>query len=291
MWRKRTKKIKKQKTATERSLLVRQIVIGISLSFLALIIGTAVWYGTRLETFTIREVEVVGGVTVRHDDIRAIANRLLDESYVRFIPKRFSYLYPEAAIQAEVAAVPKIKQVLVDRVSLKKVGVIFEEYIPHALWCVSIEDSQCWFIDRDGYAFLEAPQLTGSAFLRYLHSTDAPKRGMTIFSTEEMRGTYAFSEALKEQLDFHVLTIEKKEEDFIYHIALGGEIRTSGTLSFEETLNNLQTVLAAEEFADLEAGQFEYIDLRFGNKVYVHEGIDETATSTTEALEEEVQEY
>jgi len=37
------------------------------------------------------------------------------------------------------------------------------------------------------------------------------------------------------------------------------------------TVNNLNVVLTSDEFTDIQPGGFQYIDLRFGNKVFVNE--------------------
>ena len=50
----------------------------------------------------------------------------------------------------------------------------------------------------------------------------------------------------------------------------------------EETVANLRSILASDEFNDLQPGSFQYIDLRFGNKVFVNkEDPSLIAASTT----------
>ena len=52
----------------------------------------------------------------------------------------------------------------------------------------------------------------------------------------------------------------------------------------EQTVANLETVLTAPAFTDLSPGNFSYIDLRFGNKVFVNEEqIVTTSTPVTAA--------
>jgi hypothetical protein len=49
----------------------------------------------------------------------------------------------------------------------------------------------------------------------------------------------------------------------------GSELKVSLTLTPQQTVDNLQTVLSSEQYSDLVPGTFAYIDLRFGNKVFV----------------------
>ncbi len=65
----------------------------------------------------------------------------------------------------------------------------------------------------------------------------------------------------------------------------GSELKTVASKDAQETIDNLLVVLASEEFAHLKPGNFQYIDLRFGNKVFVNE---ELAVPEEEAASEEV---
>ena len=53
--------------------------------------------------------------------------------------------------------------------------------------------------------------------------------------------------------------------------------------SFDRVFANLSSVLESESFTHLEPGNFQYIDLRFGNKVFVNEELG-VATSTESEL-------
>ena len=50
-------------------------------------------------------------------------------------------------------------------------------------------------------------------------------------------------------------------------------------------IENLKTILVSEEFSHLKPGNFQYIDLRFGNKIFVNEeevgSVEENETSTS----------
>lgn len=284
MWQHGPKR--KQKPKKERSLLFWQVLTGTVLTIVVASLVYATWYVTRLPVFTITNVEVVGGVTVPHSEVQKVAEAALEGDYYRLVPRRFSYWYPEAVIKDEVRKIGRVKNVAVERRDRQTVTVVFEEYEPAALWCQDVSTDACLFIDRFGYAFAPAPRLTGSALLRYVVGDEAPALGVSVLDTDLIKETVAFSEALLSELDLHVVVVEKREDDFVYRVALGGEIRTSAVIGIDASLANLKTVLQSEEFEDLEAGMFDYIDLRFGNKVFVHEGTEEVASTTEEIVEE-----
>jgi hypothetical protein len=64
-----------------------------------------------------------------------------------------------------------------------------------------------------------------------------------------------------------------KVRDVFLHIVGGGEFKATLTQDPEITVSNLNVVLTSEEFKDVQPGGFQYIDLRFGNKVFVNENL------------------
>ena len=55
--------------------------------------------------------------------------------------------------------------------------------------------------------------------------------------------------------------------------------------SGEDTLSNLDTILLSEDFTDITPGSFRYIDLRFGNKVFVNRTEEVVTTSTVTGID------
>ena len=96
---------------------------------------------------------------------------------------------------------------------------------------------------------------------------------------------------LLRDIGWYVTKIEiNSARDAFYTMAGGGELRTSlaeAVVPFE----NLQAILQSEEFSHIKPGAFQYIDLRFGSRVFVNEEMPQlenassTATTTEEVLE------
>ncbi len=173
-----------------------------------------------------------------------------------------------------------MKQVYLERDG-QVVRIAFEEFDPVALWC-TVEDTDCVFLDGAGYAFATAPELTGSALTRYSVPNKRPVVGETPFSPLYMETTTGLATRLEDELALYITHVVRADEvDTTYRLASGAEIKVSERMSAAETFENLQTIFANEDFADLQAGQFAYIDLRFGDKVFVSEVGEPVATSTS----------
>lgn len=235
-------------------------------------VGVGVWYGSRAESLTLTDIHVRGGDTISHEVVRAATAELLDGTYYRLVPRRFAWTYPAAAITARVKDIERVKDVTVERPSGTTVSVSFTEYYPAALWCSSATSTECMYVDADGYTFAEAPSLDGGVLLRLSDSRQAPTSSTQGFSPEFIQTQTALTDRLLEQLELRVAAIARTSDtEAVYYLAGGGQLRINTHTPIAETFNNLVTVLSTDEFQHLEPGNFQYIDLRFGNKVFVNE--------------------
>lgn len=272
-------------------LFFRQFFIG-GVLFLALaLLCAAMWYGTRLEMFTITSVEVDGGETISHKAVRDLVEAELQGEYYRLVPKRFSMTYPEETIVSKVKALPRVKDVVLEKKGHQTIALHVSEYYPFALWCQSPENANttpCYFLDVEGYSFIEAPPLSGSSMLRYFDKSSTPGASQQPFNTSFMNSTSRFAVAIGKDLGFGTVYVERVSmEEVHYHIAGGGILKTTVLQDVDETIENLSAVLGTEEFTHLAPGNFKYIDLRFGSKIFINEETSSsTATSTASAPEE-----
>lgn len=275
----------RNRTFSEPSL-ARQVFYGVLTMFAIGGIVTGLWYVTRLDSLTISTISVEGGETIPHEEIQGIVDGKLSGSYALIIPHRFTFLFPKESILAAVAAVPRVHDVAVERSSRTGVHVTFTEYVPHALWCQSLEESGgCYFLTADGYAFAPAPELIGGSLIRYvLEHKGSPEKGWAIDSALLQRLDTLFA-LLDEAIGFRVLSVvHTTDGDFKLHISGGGMLFVAGTFDAERVVHRLQAVLASKEYKHLRPDNFNYIDLRFGQKVFVNEGM-ETASTTADFSE------
>lgn len=252
---------------------------------------TGIWHGTRMQSLTITRVEVTGGRTVDAEKIRQEVQSLLDQSYVLLVPKRFSYTYPHDAILEAVKRLPRVASATVVRASPTSLSITLTEYAPYALWCdyAPLVDTQnpCLFISEDGFAFAQAPSLQGATFLRYMTEGRTPEVGASLADPEYMQATKDFTRALMVRHGMSVSAIiETKDGDVHYRMDNGGKLFVPKNADMQEVFENLDAVLLSNEFKHIASSDFVYIDLRFGNKVFVKEFETETAATSTDRMPE-----
>jgi cell division septal protein FtsQ len=279
--------MKKQKQRTKRARLhpdtlqlIKRISVGVLVLALVALLITGVWHGTRIPALTIQTVSVTGGETISHDLIRARTEAQLEGTYLRLIPRRFAYLFPHDDIAGALADIPRVRNLSIDRLSGTKLSVAFDEFVSEALWC---GEGDCVFIDASGYAFAAAPSLQGGAFVRFGSERD-PEVGQSVVVPSD----YIAINELVDQLvaagfDVESVTIDAARDAFLT-LSNGGELRITLEQTPVETFDNFETVLSSDEFTGLEPGAFQYIDLRFGNKVFVNRTPPEIATTSEEVI-------
>ncbi|MFT5037039.1 MAG: cell division septal protein FtsQ [Candidatus Azotimanducaceae bacterium] len=279
--RRRKKEISKR---TPKQVLVLQILVGFSIAICIGLLGTGVWYGSRVATLTITDVEVLGGETIAHEEVLRLAYEELEGAYYKLVPRRFAWTYPEQKITERISGLERMKNVHVERTSGTSITIAFEEYRPFALWCEHLDSKECLFLDRDGFSFAAAPKLQGSAFVRFSYTDTIPELATFAFDGEFIKTTEEFITRAYDQLALNIIQVEKTAKDeLVYHISGGGQLKVTQRMTTDETLDNLATILSSKEFEHIEPGNFQYIDLRYGNKIFVNEEEPSLETASTTA--------
>ncbi len=247
-----------------------------------------IYKGTRHPSVTITNVVIRGGETVDHAAVRTHVRDILRGSYFFVIPHTFAYLYPEEQIETAVSRIPRVRNVEAERTTRTEIEIRFTEYPPFGLWCSAPDASSttpCLFVDHTGYAFAEAPMLTGAAFTRFITEDRPPEMGASIAAEGRLRAFAEFKEALNRQYGLRIgdVTITV-HDDIIYHLVGSGDIIVSSSTSVQNAFDALNSVFDSEEFKHLASSTFQYIDLRFGNRVYIKEEMT-AGTSSEEAAD------
>lgn len=280
---------KKQLIHPDKIAIIKQIFKGFLAISAVVLLLVGIWHGTRVQSLTINTVTVTGGETISHEIIKKTAELQLEGTYFGLIPKRFAWLYPKSDIERALRDIKRVHNISVVREYGTTITITFDEYIPYALWCQSTESDECLFIDQTGLAFAEAPVLNGGSFLRLITIDKEMKVLETVSSIERLNSIFELVTLLSEQ-EWFVSKVElDRVGDAFLHLTGGGELKVALSVPATDVVENLLVVLASPEFSHLNPGNFSYIDLRFGEKVFVNEIGEvpetETATSSDEAVE------
>lgn len=227
-------------------------------------------FASYLPRFAIERVDVEGAHSLRPKVLEAyVATKLWDGS-PEFFSESNIFFYPRTEIEMAVQEFfPRVEQVHLSRASMlgNAVTITIEERKPFARWCQEL--TVCFAIDRSGVIF--APASTTAAFeTSYvfegvlsgegspLSQAFVPGRFSAVLALLERLGQASFSPKLitiTGDQDFSIVL----EEGFPLKVTFGADVGT--------VVKNLELVLASEALRGKER-ELEYVDLRFGNRVY-----------------------
>ena len=275
----RTKKSFHTRERSKR-IFLRRIVLSISFIIASAGLLAMVWYGTRLEPLTITQVQVTGVETVSADSISDKVNAMLAGSYLGLVPYRFTFLFPKQRIHDAVVQISRIATADIVR-NGRTLTVRVTEHVPRMMWCGEATTSDCYFVDERGIAYEKAPDLTGSTLMRFMVASTSPQVGDALLDDTIRTTLFDIARTIETQHGFRISRIDRTGDDATFELSGGGTILISTLNDPQTTYANLASILTSKKFEHLAPGNFEYIDLRFGNKIFVEETKATTTTSVS----------
>lgn len=254
----------------------RLVILAVSVVLL-LGVGYGISYASYLPKFTIQSFEVQGAKELQPEVIRTQVEAVVFDGISRLFSRANIFLYPKTEIETSLKEkFPRIESTSISREALFATTVLvsIKERESFARWCPSTSlgagelGGTCYLIDRAGYVF--APYATSTntvspyVFHGELSATTSPL-GQTY-----LPGKLSSLLALADQLGqdgFTPREVSVEGKDFSISFGQGFELRASFGVNVAELVRDLDLVLTSDSLRDKQS-QLEYIDLRFGNRVY-----------------------
>ena len=240
-------------------------------------------YLSRLDNLNITEIQVSGNKVVETRMLQEAVEQVISGKYLWLFPKTNILYYPQGAIGDELREkFKRIKEINMSVQSDKTLEMVLEEREGKYLWCGAApeaEKEKCYFSDEDGYIFDEAPYFSGEVYFKLY--------GLGNLSAENPLGGYYLEPGF-----IQLMTLKDTLIDFgmkpvaLYHNPNGDleffltkgksasvrpKIILKADADFQNVAENLKAALDTEPLLSKFKNKYsslEYIDLRFGNKVY-----------------------
>ncbi len=255
-------------------------------TFLVLVLSSAFIYITRSSKLNISKIEVIGNKVIDAESIQSIAEEKLSGKYLWLIPKTNLMFYPKDSIKKELEdRYKRLKDVNLNVKGGSTLEISMSEREGKYTWCreslleeVAPADGECFFMDESGYIFDTAPYFSGEIYFRFLGPLlpGAVPPGST-FIPEIFPNIVEFIANLKSLgINASSLYVKDEEEMEIYLSSTKSTLESPKIIfkknaDFENLAENLQAALSTEPLSSKFKNSYsslEYIDLRFGNRVY-----------------------
>ncbi|OHA88018.1 MAG: hypothetical protein A2653_01630 [Candidatus Zambryskibacteria bacterium RIFCSPHIGHO2_01_FULL_43_25] len=247
----------------------RKLAKVLFLLFIAAVLAGGAVGATYLSFWQIRTIEVFGVETISEREVMEIAENKISGKIFHIFPGRNILAAPLGLIEKEILfSFPKISAVEVSRSDLSALKVSIVERKPHALWCFEYPSS-CFFIDENGYAFSEAEIFISGDYVVFEGSQETAAVGSQFIPSENFAKIDNFISSLK-TFELNPSKARIENNDVSVTLRSGPRILFSLSSDIEKTLSNLESILSDNNLSLIEGGELgvEYIDLRFGNKIF-----------------------
>ena len=233
---------------------------------------------SKAEKFEIQTFDIKGNFVTRSEDISKIISSHIANNYFHLFSKKNIFLYPKSKIKKDILdSFLCVKDARISFADFQTIHINIIERKPFALYCQHLEalppnaEEECYFMDES--AFIYARTLNFSENIYFRFGDDC------VSSAKNILGTTYLAEARKGQFEKVNLFVRYLKDINIegvklvvrengnYELFFGDDSKLifDADQDFDEIFENLRATLI--NLGDLENKKFEYIDLRFNNKV------------------------
>ena len=257
------------------------VLIGVLIIFFAL--GSV----SRLSRLNIHTVAVAGNRVVDAETIKEKVDANLAGYFLWLFPKTNIFFYPKNKIKENLAEnFKRLESISLEVADDRTLKISVSEREALYTWCgenisteLEGEKEKCYFLDKDGFVFDEAPYFSGEVYFKFygaLNKVDEYPPG-GYFAKENFMQLISFNETMK-KMGLKPVALHKTEnEDIKIFLSVNNsssknpEIIFKADADLETVAENLNAALTTEPLqTDIKKkySSLLYIDLRYGNKVY-----------------------
>lgn len=240
-------------------------IITILIVILVVSIISLIAYYSHHERININQIVISENRHINDDLVIEDVNSILSGNYLLVFSKSNFLIFPRTEVKKYLDNLPAVSDVKVKVSNLNTLNIEVVEYEEVLRWCGEsyLNPTDCFLVNDKGDIFArdlvsEVPRIYG-----VIDQEDVI--GKKILDIDEFDNLMQLIKGLDTEIDF----IDTEDsETFALHTTAGPYILVTLDNSPEEIISNLRTVRDTEEINDVQLGNLEYIDLRFGNRVY-----------------------
>jgi hypothetical protein len=233
---------------------------------------------TRLESFRVEKIVIEGNLLAKEEDIQAIIDDVTGNDTYRIFSHHNYFIYPQSQIRNSILKnIIPIKDIVFEKIPPLTIKLKVEERQPFALFCkkgikaLSVDSSNCYFFDKEAIVYSKAPSFSNEPFIKFSGFVEGEiTPGTVLFTKEKMQEyTFLFNSLENENIVIQEF-IKNDDGDLVLSTKGGTQLIVSERVGLSKSLENLKVFLADEKSANLSEAlsRLEYLDLRFGNKIY-----------------------
>lgn len=228
---------------------------------------------------TISSIEISGNDTTVTADIHTFVEQILAGKKLGLFPRNNTFLYPHDEIVESIfskwASMQAVEVSLKNFTNLKV--TVLERKIAY-VWCGEAlpvggeAKHNCYYTDREGFIFGDAPQFTGDVYMRLYGAITAVSSSTPIRSSYRTPAEFAKVIAFVEEGEKMVgsklsYLIASPNNQFDANFDRGVKILFSSDQDLNEAVINLRSFITQSKMATTSM-VYKHFDIRYKDKVY-----------------------
>lgn len=240
-------------------------------------LGGLIWF-TNLDFQKISNLSVEGNITLPLSEIKIAAESAAEEESFLFFPRTSFLFFPKNFIEQKIIKkFPRVESVSVRIISLTASVIKISERAPYGVWCGAEKDisRKCFFVDKTGLAFDEVLNYADSSFIEFKKEESAGNvlTGEYYIAKDKFADLSSFLEFLRSR-GYEPVYVKVSEnggskillEDF-------GSILFNQKQKLADLEGSFDSIVREFNFSSGsnsgKGSTIDYIDFRFGNKVFL----------------------
>jgi hypothetical protein len=251
----------------------RLLLIAAAVIFFVLVVCTLCVLFFNAPFLRITAVSATGGEVVPSSSIEEVVKHDIAGKYAYLFAKNNIFIYPKKGIEGHLLELfPTLKTAGVHAKDFHTIAVTVVERTPVALWCGATQgaDGTCLLLDENGLAYANAPQYGGAVYRTYFGALPAGPLPKQYLTPDEFRTLAALATAFEKKVAPDTLSAVAVDEnsDVRLRFAGGYDILVALHDDTGQIFDRFSLALTSAPFASHTLADFEYVDMRFGDKVY-----------------------
>jgi len=237
--------------------------------FLIVLFFLGILYLFQIPQIQITETKISGNSFVTTQEIQDKANSILHSKIAWIIPRSNIFIFPKKTLEKMIKENPAIIDVRVRKDLFKKITIDIVEQEKEALYCTSFDRTNCFYLNNEGFIYSQVTEyiVPEQESIIYLEG-DQKALKEYVFEKDLYVGVMSF---IKSSARYGIpLSHAYVKSDAIleFQTRSGSRLLTSRYDDLQKDFSNFIALIDQKVITIDQLGQIEYVDLRFGNKVF-----------------------
>lgn len=260
-----TRIVQSKKSSRKEKQRKKRIIFTWIFSVIVLIFVILFFWLIQKPQLQIKDITLSGAETMSPDSIINVVRQNISGKKMWLFPNASVIFYPKDKILNDIFSFDyRIKNVSIDVDTKRVLKINIEEYKPKFVWCYS---DDCYFTDEWGYVFQKIDFKPRGLYTVFRNGIEKNSALGSVWAKENLRDVKDFIEFFKNENIPIAEVAYIGNVDYYFYAENGTEIRIDFDSSIETAQSYLHTfIVQNSDF--IKNGTYEYIDARFGKKIF-----------------------